>query len=71
MTDLSTKQVVLDRTTAGPDGATLGTNLLGAVPVAQAASAASANAAMIGYGVDGAFVQNWSATTSCGCEAPA
>jgi hypothetical protein len=60
--DLVTRQVVLDRTAAGTDGATLGTSLLGAVPVSQAVSA-GATAAMVGYASDGAFVQNWSAAS--------
>lgn len=63
--DLSTRQDVLDRTAAGPDGATLGTNLLGAVAVAQAASA-GAPAAMIGFDSAGASVQNWNAATGWG-----
>ena len=67
VTDLSTKQAVLDRTAAGPDGATLGTNLLGATPVAQAASA-GAPAAMIGFSNTGASVQNWNATNGWGAS---
>ncbi|MEP7300937.1 MAG: hypothetical protein ABI699_05365 [Caldimonas sp.] len=62
--DLVTRQVVGNFTAAG-DGATVGTNLLGVVPVAQAASA-GANAAMIGFGSTGAFVQNWTAAAGWG-----
>ena len=65
--DLVTRQVVLDRTAAGPDGATLGTSLLGAIPVAQAASA-GAPAAMIGFSNTGASVQNWNATNNWGAS---
>jgi hypothetical protein len=59
--------VVLDRTAAGPDGATLGTNVLGAVPVAQAASA-GAPAALIGFSNSGASVQNWNASNGWGAS---
>jgi hypothetical protein len=65
--DAVTRQVALDRTATGPDGATLGTSLLGATPVAQAASA-GAPAALVGFSSTGAAVQNWNATNHWGAS---
>ena len=54
--DLVTRQVVLDRTGAGPDGATLGTSALGVLPVAQAQQLLGGQAAFLS-----AAVATWTA----------
>ncbi|MCE9661624.1 MAG: hypothetical protein K8R60_24110 [Burkholderiales bacterium] len=63
--DLVTRQVVLDRTIFGSDGANLGASLLGVLPFAQAASA-GAPAGLYGFGAAAGSVQNWSAANGWG-----